>query len=133
MTKRMKGLPILLILLLTACQSMSDVQPGDGRRATITGRSYAEVWQAAVKVADEHFETRERDEARGIILAERPLTPWGTGAWVGIYVTPPTADAAAYTVEVVSRKKLLTTVTEQGWEKKVLRDLQDVLAGRRLR
>jgi len=112
---------------------MSDVQPGDGRRLTITGREYDAIWQAAIKVADEHFEIREQDKGRGAITAERTMTAWGAGAWVGIYITPTTAGAATYTVEVVSRKKLMTNLTEQGWEKKVLRDLQDALDGRPMR
>ncbi len=123
----------LACLLLAGCQSMADVQPGDGRTLTITGREYAAVWQAAVRVADEHFEIREQDQARGVILAERTIAAWGYGAWVGIYITPPAAGATAYTVEVVSRKKLMTNVTEQGWEKKVLRDLLDVLDGKPIR
>lgn len=87
-------LTYLLPILLLGCQSMSDVQPGDGRKTTITGRSYEQIWQAAVKVADVHFEIREQDQTRGVILAERTIGAWGYGAWVGIYITPPTADAA---------------------------------------
>ncbi len=49
---------------------------------------------------------------------------------MGIYITPPAPGAGPYTVEVVSRKKSTLNVTEQGWESKVLRDLQDVLDGR---
>jgi hypothetical protein len=123
----------ILWVLLAGCQSLSDVRPGDGRTVTITGRSYDAIWQAAVTVADEHFEIHERDQVRGVLTGERTMTFWGAGAWVGIYITPPAAGAAAYTVEVVSRKKLMTNITEQGWEKKVLRDVQDVLEGRPMR
>jgi hypothetical protein len=122
-----------LALLLTGCQSMADVHPGDGRTLTITGRDYDAIWRAAVRVADEHFEIREQDPARGTITGERTITAWGWGAWVGIYITPPTADAGTYTVEVVNRKKLMTNLGEQGWEKKVLRDLQNVLDGEPVR
>lgn len=121
------------VLLLAGCQSMSDVKPGDGRKATIIGKSYDAVWAAAEKVADEHFEIRERDKARGVISGERTVSMFGWGAWVGIYITPPAAGADNYTVEVVSRKKLSGNVGEQGWEKKVLRDVQDVVDGRPMR
>ena len=50
---------VMLAVGLVACQSMSDVKPGDGRKATIAGKSYDQVWDAAYKVADEHFEIRE--------------------------------------------------------------------------
>lgn len=124
---------LVLSLLLVGCQSLADVRPGDGRTATLTGHSYDAIWQAALRVADEHFEIRELDPARGIITGERTVSATGWGAWVGIYITPPTPGAAAYTVEVVSRKKVLMNLGEQGWEKKVLRDLQDVLEGRPMR
>jgi hypothetical protein len=45
------------------------VTPGNGKKAAITERTYDEVWRAALKVADEHFEVREQDPARGVILA----------------------------------------------------------------
>lgn len=125
---------LLLALLLTGCQSMVDVKPGDGRTLTVTDRSYAAIWQAALTVADEHFEIHQQDQARGVIVAERTMIPFRSpGSWVGIYITPPTAGAAVYTVEVVSRKKWVGGLLEQGWEKKLLRDLQDVLEGRPMR
>ena len=124
---------VALIALFGACYSMSDVKPGDGKKAAITGRTYDETWRAALKVADEHFEVREQDPARGIILAERTYTFGRKGAYVGIYITPPVAGADRYTVEVVSRKKDTLNVAEQGWEGKVLRDLQDVLDGKPMR
>jgi hypothetical protein len=99
----------------------------------LRSRDYGAIWQAAVHVADEDFEIREQDQARVVIMAERTMTAWDAGAWIGIYIAPPTAGAPTYVVEVVSRKKLVTNLGEQGWEKKVLRDLQDVLDGRTLR
>lgn len=112
-----------LAVSLVACQSMSDVKPGDGRKAAITGKSYDEIWAAALTVADEHFEIREQDKARGVILAERTWSAWSSGAYVGIYITPPAPAATTYTVEVVRRKKVVTQVGGQPWEYKVLRDI----------
>ena len=111
---------------------MSDVKPGDGRKLTIE-RPYEDIWKAALRVADEHFEIREQDQARGVILAERTQTFLHAPAWVGIYITPTASGAGAYTVEVVRRKKMTTNVNVQDWERKVLRDLEDVLAGRPMR
>lgn len=126
-------LALALALLLTACQSMSDVKPGNGKTATITGKSYERVWAAAVKVADAHFAIREQNQATGVITAERTVTMWGWGSWVGIYITPPTPGAPSYRVEVVNRKKATGNIGEQGWEEKALRDIQDVLDGRPMR
>jgi hypothetical protein len=128
-----RAILLVLAILLAGCQSMADVHPGAGRTLTITGRDYEAIWQAAVKVAAKHFEIREQDSVRGTITGERTITAWGWGAWVGIYITPPTAGAGTYTVEVVNRKKLMTNLGEQGWEKKILRDLQNVLNGQPVR
>jgi hypothetical protein len=128
-----KVAPLLALLALAACQSMSDVKPGGGKVATITGKSYEEVWAAAVKVADEHFEIREQNQAAGFIKAERTFTYMGWGAWVGIYIVPSTPGSTSYRVEVVGLRKAAVNLAEQGWEGKTLRDIQDVLAGRPMR
>ncbi len=121
---------VAFAVLFGACQSMGDVKPGDGKKATFTGRSYEEIWGAAMKVANAHFEIRQQDPGRGIILGERAYHFMRVGAWVGIYVTPPASGVPTYTVEVVMRTKSTWDISEQGWESKVLRDLQDVLDGR---
>ena len=114
---------VVAVLVLAGCQSLADVKPGDGRKATISGKTYDQIWEAAYKVADEHFEIREQDKARGVIVGERTVSAWSWGAWVGTYITPPAAGAPAYTVEVVRRKKMTTNLGEQDWEYKLLRDI----------
>ena len=81
------------------------------------------IWSAALKVADENFEIPEQDKVRGIITAERTMTAWAAGAWVGIYIVPANDGAESYRIKVVSRKKLVTNIGEQGWEGKVRRDI----------
>ncbi len=125
---------ITALAILSACSSsLSDVKPGDGQRLTIRGHDYPAIWQAALRVADEHFEIRDRDQSRGVILAERTMTFTEPASWVGIYITPPVPGATAYTVEVVRRKQATLFIQPQDWERKVLRDVEDVLAGRRMR
>jgi hypothetical protein len=102
---------------------MSSVKPGDGRKATITGKSYDEIWDAARKVSNEHLEIHEQDKTRGVLVGERTMSAWSYGAWIGTYITPPAPGASAYTVEVVRRKKMTTNVGEQDWEYKMLRDI----------
>jgi uncharacterized lipoprotein len=123
----------LVMLVLAACQSLSDVKPGDGKRLTIERRSYDDIWQAALRVAQEHFEIREQDRSRGIILVERTRTFMEAPSWIGVFISPPASGANTYTVEVVRRKWMTTNVNVQNWETKVLRDLEDVLAGRPMR
>ena len=124
---------VLVMLSLAACQSLSDVKPGDGMKLTFDGHSYADIWNAALLVADEHFEIREQDQSRGVILAERTRTFMEAPSWIGIFITPTSSAAGRYTVEVVRRKWMTTNLNVQDWERKVLRDLEDVLAGRPMR
>ena len=114
---------VIVTVALAACQSMSSVKPGDGRKTTITGKSYDQIWDATHKVAVEHFQIHEQDKARGVIIGERDMSAWSYGAWVGAFITPPTQGAPTYTVEVVRRKKMTTNVGEQDWEYKMLRDI----------
>ena len=119
----------LLALSVTACSSsLSDLKPGAGRKVTITGQTYDQLWTAAEKVAQEHFEVRQQDKLGGIIKAERPQEFTKPGAWIGIYIVPPVA-APTYTVEVVRLKKNNPTsdLGQQDWEYKVLRDMYRTL------
>jgi hypothetical protein len=118
-----RGAIIALGLLLAACQSMSDVKQGDGRKATIAGKAYEQIWDAAYQVSDEHFEIREQNKAQGVILAERTWKPYQPGAWMGIYITSVGPGQDAYAVEVVQRNKNLGTIGATDWEYKVLRDI----------
>src|SRR5882762_1379941 len=114
---------VMVTVALAACQTMSDVKPGDGRKATINGKSYDQIWDAAHKVADEHLQIHEQDKTRGVIVGERPMSFGSYGAWVGTYITPTMPDAPAYTVEIVRRKKMTANVGEQDWKYKMLRDI----------
>jgi hypothetical protein len=122
-----------LFLLLSGCASMSDVQPGDGKAITVTGKTYEQVYAAAAKVADAHFDIHDQSPATGVIKAERTVSMFGNGAWIGVYITPAMPGAERYRVEVVSRKKATGNFGEQGWEGKTLRDIQDVLDGKPMR
>jgi len=55
---------VVVTVALAACQTMSDVKPGDGRKATITGKSYDQIWDAAHRVSDEHLQIHEQDKTR---------------------------------------------------------------------
>ena len=46
---------------------------------------------------------------------------------------PARLGATVYTVEVVRRKQAALFIQPQDWEQKVLRDVEDVLAGRPIR
>jgi hypothetical protein len=107
------------------------VPRGGGQKEVIQGHTYAQVWSAAYQTAARHLRVLEHHEATGTILAEEPVSVWSYGAWVGIYITPPTPGASAYTVEVVSRKRVASDIGVGNWETKVLSDVKLALrAGR---
>ncbi len=113
-----------------ASDLLSRAQPQS--KATITGHSYDEIWMAAYTVANEHFEIREQDKTRGVIKAKR-LSRWmDSAAAVGIWISPSAPGAEQYVVEVIN---VIQEPLEfyQHWEKKVLRDLDRVLAGEPIR
>jgi hypothetical protein len=125
--------PLLALVVAAGCASVKDLEPGGGASETFTGRSYDDVWAAAVRVASDHFALQESDKARGIIRAERTVRFTPLGEYLGIFVTPPESGAASYRVEVVTRKKVATQGSGQEWETKVLRGMRDLLTGRPLR
>ena len=126
-------LKLALVLLFPACASISDLRPGDGHAITIDGRAYGDIWNAAMKVANEHVDVCKSDRGTGTILAERDVSFTSWGERVGIFVTPTTEGAPRYRIEVVNRKKSQGQITGQGWEHKVTRVIEDVLGGRLMR
>jgi hypothetical protein len=123
----------IVATVLAGCSTLADLKPGRGYSATVKGRTYDEIWNAAIRVADEHFEVRERNRESGVIRAERGMAWDSWGEYVGIFVRPPHEGEPLYTVEVVNRKKASGQISGQGWEHKVMRDIFDVLEGRPLR
>ena len=125
---------MMAALALAGCASMDDMKRGTGKTLEIRDRSYDEIWQATLKVADEHFEILEKDKVTGVIKAERTTHFSGEiGDSVRIFITPPTPGADNYVVEIVKREKLKTQVKDQDVERKVLRDIRNVLDGQPIR
>lgn len=112
----------LLATVFAACQTMSDVKPGEGRSITIQGHPYDEVWSATLKVAEQHLTIREQSKPEGVILGERTGTG---GGWFGIYLTGAGADA--YRVEVVRKGKYVGQIAWSDWPSRIVRDVQTAL------
>ena len=110
---------LVVALILGACQTMSDVQPGKGGSITIAGHPYDQVWDATRKIAEQHFTIREQSKPDGVILAER--SGMG-GAWIGIYFTG--AGANSFRIEVVRTGKYAGQILWTDWEQTILREVQ---------
>jgi hypothetical protein len=113
---------LLMVLALSACQSMSDVRPGEGQSITIADHPYDQIWDATLKVAEQHFTVLEQSKPEGIILAERRGTG---GGWIGIYFTG--SGPSAIRVEVVRKGKYAGQISWTDWSRTVLREVQATL------
>lgn len=114
--------------LVAGCATVPRVEPGGGSQLTVEGRSYDEVWFAALEVVARHLRIAPgTDKTRGTIRAER------TGGWlpgsetVGVFVQPANVPSARYVVEVVSRRSGAFPVALRNWEPVLLRDLKQAL------
>src|SRR5262245_3574261 len=119
---RRLGTVLAAALLLGACQTLSDVQPGQGQSITIADHPYGRIWDATLKIAQQHFTIREQSKDEGFILAERQGTG---GGWIGIYFTGAGADNTR--VEVVRMGKYAGQISWSNWPRTVLRELQATL------
>ena len=126
-------LVLSLLLPFAGCASMDSVKPGSGRTWEARGRSYEEIWRAAIQVMNEHADIVRQDQAQGIIIADRPYHFMGDNGWFGIFITPTSQASEKYRVEAVYRTRLYGQIPMQSWEQKLLRDIADTLEGRPLR
>lgn len=116
----MKYITFFSLLLLTACATINSVQPGKGSTFEIRGKSYSQVWKAAVVVASRSLTIVESDKETGVIKAEKAAGMATWGEVVGIYITPANKPAKVYTVEVVSLKRSQVQITGQDWTRTVI-------------
>lgn len=104
------------LFALAGCAMTDSLQPGTGGTSfEVRGKSYEEVWKAAVTVAGRSLTIVESNKEAGILKAEKGvgLTTWGEV--VGIYIRPARSGAAVYTVEVQSLKRSKAQLTGQDW------------------
>lgn len=106
---------IVALLALGGCNTVDNLKPGvargtiesgfmkttEGLSMTIPGRSYAEVWAAAEKaVRGQGLKVLNLDPARGVLRSVNPNMLGLDSSYVGVFITPATPAAPAYTVEV---------------------------------
>ncbi len=110
---------ILAVMILAfsaiGCATIDTLQPGTGEKFTIQGKSYDEIWNAAIKTAKISLTIVSSNKGHGSIRAEKGagLATWGEV--VGIFITPATNGASTYIVEVQSQKRLKGQITGQDW------------------
>lgn len=112
--KRSIVLLLFAVIALSGCFTAEKLQPGAGTKLQVRGKTYDQVWAAAVQTASRDLDILEQDKQRGIIKADSTITFLTLGELVGIYISPTTPSAPSYTVSVESiRKGVFQTATAQ--------------------
>ena len=112
----MKSILLVAVLFFTGCSTIDSLQPGAGGSTfEVRGKSYDEVWRAAVRATSRSLTIVSEDKEAGAIKAEKGagLATWGEV--VGVFVRPTKNGAPTYTVEVQSLKRSSMQLTGQDW------------------
>lgn len=112
------------IATLPSCATVDSLQPGSGRKFLVQGKSYDEIWKAAVRSMSRNLTIVESDKTRGLIRSEARAGIATWGEVVGVFISPPNPGAPTYTVEVESLKRSMVQITGQDWETAIITSIQ---------
>ena len=116
---------LLLFILISGCATIGGLQPGTGGSSfEVRGKSYGEIWKAAVHAMSSNLTIVESDKLSGTIKSEARagLATWGEV--VGLFIRPTSEGSNKYTVEVISKKRVQTQITGQDWEPSVIANIK---------
>lgn len=106
----------LSFCLFSGCATIDSLQPGGGGSTfEIRGKTYDDVWKAAVITTSRSLTIVESDKASGTIRAEKGVGMATWGEVVGIFIRPTTNYAETYIIEVQSLKRARGQFTGQDW------------------
>jgi hypothetical protein len=119
---------VLCLAGVPGCATVTRVQPGSGSRLAVEGRTYDEVWKAAVTVIGRNLVTRAgTDKGRGEIQAEAAGGTFTSGSLVGVFITPANVASDRYVVEVVRRRSDAVPLPAKNWEEIIVEALKKEL------
>ncbi len=117
----------LALTLLLGCATIETLKPGEGRKFVVAGKTYNQVWAAAVRVV-----TRSRlailvaDKKGGVLKAEAPAGMFTWGEVIGVFISP--ERGGEIFVEVLSQKRSRGQITGQNWEPTIVEGMKAELA-----
>lgn len=112
----MRKLILCVFVLLAGCATVDSVGPGKGGSTfEVRGKTYDEVWKAAVVTTSRSLTIVESNKQYGTIRAEKSAGMATWGEVVGVFIQPATPGASAYTIEVQSLKRMSIQITGQDW------------------
>ena len=115
--------------MLAGCAATTRVQPGSGSQLEVQGRTYDQVWRAAVKVVGHYLQIGPgTSKERGEIQAEGGGGRFLPDQVVGVFIKPAGTPSDRYAVEVVSGKRRSGPVPAKNWERTIIDDLKTELA-----
>ena len=129
-------LSLMLLALLSGCAVMTvtedELQRGsaDAVTFTTTGRlTYDKVWSSATTAMSTGMTIVESHKPSGTIKSRVGAAP--TGKVVAFFITPTTANAPEYTIELVSKKPMGFGQPERrNWEPSVVEDFKAALGSK---
>lgn len=122
---------LLACIALSACAGTDSLQlsNGGGKSFSVSGRSYAQIWQAATLAMSNDMVIVESHRPSGVIKSR--VVNGTPGKVVGFFIQPTDESAPRYTVTIVSRKPLQTQFVDRDWEPSVVEDFKQALYGKR--
>lgn len=119
---------LLGCIAVSACASTDSLQlsNGGGKSFSVSGRSYAQIWQAATVAMSKDMVIVESHKPSGVIKSR--VVNGTAGKVVGFFIQPTDEVAPRYTVTTVSKKPLQTEFVDRDWEPSVVEDFKAALA-----
>ena len=123
----MKITVLLMILLLVACVSTDSLQSnGDfGDHYVVTGKNYAQIWQAATVAMSTDMDIVESHKSSGIIKSK--VVNGTAGKVVGFFIQPTDEAAPSYKINIVSKKPFQSSDFDKDGEPSVWEDFKKAL------
>lgn len=112
------------VAALPSCATVDSLQPGSGRKFLVQGKTYDDIWKAAVRSMSRNLTIVESDKTRGLIRSEARAGIATWGEVVGVFISPARPGAPVYTVEVESLKRSMVQITGQDWETAIVTSIQ---------
>ncbi len=100
---------MIACLALIACADGPRTPPGNS--FVIDGRSYDQVWNAAIMAVSGHFTVMSRSKSLGEIHGEKRVSTTTWGELVAVSITPSDPQARRFTITVDSRKRSQAQIT----------------------
>src|SRR5262249_10545885 len=123
----MRALCVLaFVTVIAGCAAVTRVEPGSGSQLAVEGRTYDEVWRAAISVVGHNLSIGAgANKERGASQAEGGISRLLPGeAAVGVFIRPANTPSEQYMVEVVSRKRGVASLTGKSWEQTIIDGLK---------